>query len=105
MSDQIPQQTSNESIKQTSDDNAALTISKWSWVLIVFSILLAWVASLGYDAGGRIGYAIGTLLIPFFIAYAVRGRASVRNWNSFARWFFWLTLAAIWLQSYGRSHR
>src|SRR5438876_5603032 len=66
-----------------------------SWALIgVVTVLagsLAWVRS--QSIGGTVGGALELLLIPFLVAYLVRGRKSKRNWNSFALWYFWLALS------------
>ena len=66
----------------------------WSWILIAFITLLAvfsaWVGRNPYDVGGTLGYAVGTLLVVFVVAYLIRGRQ--RDWNSFARWYFCLGL-------------
>jgi hypothetical protein len=74
-----------------------LDVKAISWFLIAFVTILAgfaaWVRGNPYDIGGAMGRAIGALLIPFLIAYLVRGRK--RNWDSFARWYFWLALLAI----------
>jgi hypothetical protein len=79
----------------------AKPISKWSWVLIGFTTLLAafssWVQGNPYDIGGALGRTVGTLLIPFAVAYVFRGMKGRRDWNSFARWYFWLGLAALML--------
>jgi len=67
-----------------------------SWTAVVLVIVLtglsAWARGNPYDIGGTFGRTVGVLLIPFLIAYLVRGRK--RKWDSFARWFFWLGLIA-----------
>lgn len=74
-----------------------------SWVAIGLATALvgfaAWVRGNPYDIGGAMGWAIGVLLIPFLIAYLIRGRKRKRNWDSFARWYFWLALLALALSS------
>jgi hypothetical protein len=44
------------------------------------------------DISGTLGGALGGALVTFGIAYAIRGRKKVRNWNSVSQWFFWLSL-------------
>jgi uncharacterized membrane protein len=67
-----------------------------SWFLIGFVTILAglahWVRANPYDIGGAVARTVPTLLTAFAIAYVVRGRKSKRNWESFARWYFWLAL-------------
>ena len=76
-----------------------------SWIAIVFvtilSILVAWAFGTPYDIGGAIAKGLVSLLIPFAIAYLVRGRK--KNWDSFARWFFWLALLFICLANNHRA--
>jgi uncharacterized membrane protein len=71
-------------------------VKAWSWFLIGFATVLVgfaeWVRGNPYDIGGALGRMIGVLLIPLAVAYIVRGRRSKRNWDSFARWYFWLAL-------------
>jgi hypothetical protein len=72
-----------------------------SWVGIGFVTVLAvfaqWVTGNRYDIGGAIGRSLAVLLIAFLIAYLVRGRKN--NWDSFARWYFWLVLGLTVLSS------
>jgi len=67
-----------------------------SWFLVGFVTVLAglaqWVRGNPYDIGGAVARAIPALLIAFVVAYLARGRKSKRNWESFARWYFWLAL-------------
>lgn len=82
----------------------------WSWFLITFAILWCWLVA-WVSGPGRyslldpyvIGRAVGMPLLPFLIAYVLRGRKKKRNWNSFARWFFWLALILAALQYNVRS--
>ena len=78
-----------------------------SWALIggvtVLAGLLAWVRS--QTIGGTVGGALELLLIPFLVAYLVRGRKSKRNWNSFALWYFWLALSLLIIVAPGPSVR
>jgi hypothetical protein len=73
----------------------------WSWVLVGFVTILvgfaSWVRGNPYDIGGAVGRAIAVLLMAFLVAYLVRGRK--RNWDSFARWYFWLALGLLILSS------
>lgn len=68
----------------------------WSKFLIVFAAsfvtLASWAEGNPVDIGGTLARSTVVLLIPFLIAYAARGRRAKRDWNSFARWFFWLAL-------------
>jgi hypothetical protein len=72
-----------------------------SWVLVGLVTVLdgfaAWVHGNPYDIGGAIGRALPAPLIAFLIAYLVRGRKG--NWDSFARWYFWLVLAILVLSN------
>ncbi len=52
----------------------------------------SWVRGNPYHIGGAFGRTLGILLVPFLIAYLVRGRKG--RWDSFARWFFWLGIMA-----------
>jgi hypothetical protein len=72
-----------------------------SWVGIGFVTVLAvfaqWVIGNPYDIGGAFGRSLAVPLIAFLIAYLVRGRK--KNWDSFARWYFWLVLGLMVLSS------
>jgi len=80
----------------------AESMKPWSWFLIIFVTMLVglsqWARHNPYDIGGTTAATVGTLLIPLGIAYLVRGRRSKRDWNSFARWYFWLALIGSALQ-------
>jgi len=74
-----------------------------SWLLIgivtVLAGFAAWVRGNPYDIGGAVGRAIPALLIAFLVAYLFRGRKRKRNWDSFARWYFWLALGLLILSN------
>jgi hypothetical protein len=65
-----------------------------SWVgvglVTVLAMFAQWALGNPYDIGGALGRSLGVLLIPFVVAYLVRGVKG--NWDSFARWYFWLVL-------------
>jgi hypothetical protein len=46
------------------------------------------------DIGGLFGGTLGYAFIAFGIAYAVKGRKRVRDWNAVSQWFFWAALIA-----------
>ncbi|MGH9710116.1 MAG: hypothetical protein ACRD37_06185, partial [Candidatus Acidiferrales bacterium] len=83
-------------IWRVSRPNKGEKIKPWSRFLMVFVALLfslvGWTQGSPRDIGGALARTTGMLLFPFLIAYAVRGRKNKRDWNSFARWFFWLAL-------------
>ncbi|MGH9793493.1 MAG: hypothetical protein ACRD5G_01860 [Candidatus Acidiferrales bacterium] len=90
----------------------AKPMTPWSWVLVAFAIVWCWLAAWASTPGRRslvdayiIGGAVGAAFFPFLIAYVVRGRKKKRDWNSFARWFFWLALIIPALQFSGLSGR
>jgi hypothetical protein len=72
-----------------------------SWAAVglvtVLAMFAQWVTGNPYDIGGAFGRSLAVLLIAFLIAYLVRGRK--RNWDSFARWYFWLVLGLLVLSS------
>jgi apolipoprotein N-acyltransferase len=63
----------------------------------LLEVFAQWVMGNPYDIGGALGRSLAVLLISFLIAYLVRGRKS--NWDSFARWYFWLVLLLLALSS------
>jgi hypothetical protein len=79
-----------------SQQSRAQPMGLLSWFMVGIVTLLAgfaqWVRGDPSDIGGAIGRTLGTLIIPLAIAYLARGRRGNRNWNSFARWYFWLAL-------------
>jgi hypothetical protein len=74
-----------------------------SWILIglvtVLTGLAEWVNRPG-DVAGALAEAVGLLLIAFVVAYLIWGRRRKRNWDSFARWYFWLALGLVILTSF-----
>src|SRR5437867_1034859 len=58
-----------------------------------FLLSLTWPLSLASDGiPETLGRLTGALTWPLLLAYCFRGRKRTRDWNSFARWFFWLCL-------------
>lgn len=71
-------------------------IGSWPRFLMVFAALFvsldSWTQGNLSDIGGTLARSLVLVTVPFSIAYLARGRKSRRDWNSFARWFFWLAL-------------
>src|SRR5262249_7699151 len=42
------------------------------------------------DAGRAFGGCLFIVLLTYLISYISAGRRSVRNWNSFSKWLFWV---------------
>jgi hypothetical protein len=77
-----------------------------SWFILAFASLFCLLEAWATNRGNPIGALAGGLtyiLIFAGIAYAVRGRRRKRNWNSFARWYFWLTIIVLSLMFNARS--
>jgi hypothetical protein len=74
-------------------------IRQWSKFLILFASLWNWLAAwitaereaplLSAEAFGA---GLAYILVFLGIAYAIKGRKETRNWNSFSRWYFWLSI-------------
>lgn len=66
----------------------------WSVYLLVVGVLMCF--SIGWlrGAGPRENsqQIIALLFWPLLISYLLHGRSKRRDWNKFARWFFWLCL-------------
>ena len=62
------------------------------WIVVPICAVLGWTALLVFHRYGfsaeMAGYWIGTLLVPFLIAYAIAGTRRRRNWGRFSIWFF-----------------
>ena len=75
----------------------------FSWFLIGFVTVLAgfaaWVRGNPYDIGGAVGRVLPVLLFALLVAYVAKGRKGKRNWDSFARWYFWLALGLMVLSN------
>jgi hypothetical protein len=74
-------------------------IRAWSKFLILFASLWNWLAAWTTTERGApllsaevFGAWLVYVLIFLGIAYAIKGRRKMRDWNSFARWYFWLSL-------------
>jgi hypothetical protein len=54
-----------------------------------------------YDIAGTVGAAFGVLVIAFVVAGLIQAWSRKKNWNwdSFARWYFWLALGLLILSS------
>jgi hypothetical protein len=80
--------------------------SPLAWMGIVVGILLAIVKALIWSKGVLnaevFGYALAGAVVPGAIAYAIAGRAKVRNSNRFALWFL---LLCVFFLSLELSHR
>jgi hypothetical protein len=76
------------------EQEQAPTITKRTslWVTVPILAVLCWIAFLVYRRDGisaySVGEVIGTLLVPFLIAYAVAGARRRRNWATFSIVFF-----------------
>ena len=80
--------------KTAGQPEQAQPMKPFGWFIIAFAILFCWlgVGASYPDVLGKAMGMMGAMLFPFLIAYVLRGRKKKRNWNSFARWFFWLAL-------------
>jgi hypothetical protein len=63
-------------------------------LVTVLAGFIAW-RNTQHDIVWTVGGAVEFLLIPFLVACLVRGRKSVRNWDAFAHWYFWLALGLL----------
>ncbi len=71
---------------------------------IVGGIILACLKALRWSHGvvtaEVVGYAVGGILLPFLIAYAIAGRIKIRDWNKVGIWFLVLSFV-FYLISHG----
>lgn len=81
------------------------TLSEWSCYLIIIGITMSFLSAKfqNYDEDWSLilGWCLGALLLPFLISYFVRGRKKIRDWNKFARLFFWLCILFSYLSITG----
>jgi hypothetical protein len=84
----------------------------WCYFRVGFVLLWAYLVAvaaektenMSFFEANLIGYWVGTLLLPFLIAYVVAGRKSKRDWCRFSRWLFWLGLTLPALTYNARPH-
>lgn len=93
----VPVSKSSDVKNQESLPVERQAMKPWSWFLIIFASILTWFDAWTKggdpsDLGGA--FAQSLVYISFFggIAYLVKGRRKNRDWNSFARWYFWSTI-------------
>ncbi len=48
-------------------------------------------------------YAVGAIVVPFLIAYAIAGRRARRDWNKVGLWFLLLSLLIFVALAHGLS--
>jgi len=69
-------------------------LRRWGLFQIIVGVFTTVVAGMGVSIGKDTAYMIGSttglFLWPVGIAYFVHGRKRARDWNRFARLFFWL---------------
>jgi hypothetical protein len=91
VSDSIPLMSTEPAKEQTPMESKARSVG----ITLRIVVVLVWVALVTYvrvhmfDAW-VVGFYIGTLLLPFLIAYAIAGAKQRRNWVKFSYWFLGL---------------
>lgn len=80
------------------DPSSKTTVSPIMWTALLFSFLISFYKALvvAHTVGGVVGYAVGSLILPLLIAYAIAGREEVRGKGyAFAAWLTALSILFI----------
>ena len=68
--------------------------TKLNWVFMGLTILFCFGANLPQmeagDVGGGLARITAVMLLPFLVAFVLRGRKG--DWKGFSKWFFWVTI-------------
>jgi hypothetical protein len=74
----------------------SLALTSWSRTLLAVgstaNFFMAWLTHFDRDAAYVSGAVVGAFIWPLVIAYIAHGRKRTRNWNRFARLYFWLSV-------------
>ena len=71
-------------------------------LIILWALLAGWVRDNPHAFAYALGRAVGVLIIPFVVAFMTKGIGKGKNWDSFARWFFWGGVIALVCLSHPR---